>query len=69
MKLAPDELVREDGLRIERVCEHGVGHPVRMTRPLRVNEKKWVWVHGCDGCCAKWMIEEDTDAAREQSHG
>ena len=41
------DLIREDG-RLERVCEHGIGHPVGHKRGylLRVDG-----VHGCDGCC------------------
>ena len=58
-QLGKDELIRADGLRIERTCKHGIGHPVRMTRTLRGDEAKWVWVHGCDGCCAEW---KDPDA-------
>ena len=36
---------REDGLRVERMCKHGVGHPVGTTRPITEREQ-WVWVHG-----------------------
>ena len=42
-------LVREDG-RIERVCAHGVGHPIGHRRRW----DDWMGVHGCDGCCAAW---------------
>ena len=58
IKLGLNELVREDGLRIERLCKHGVGHPVRFTRELTQQEKKWAGVHGCDGCCSKWDNDE-----------
>jgi len=46
------DTVREDG-RLERHCEHGVGHTIG-----HINWKEldnWsIWVHGCDGCCEKW---------------
>ena len=42
---------REDG-RIERVCEHEIGHTIAVP-PLHKDEPHW-WVHGCDGCCLKW---------------
>lgn len=45
-------LIREDG-RIEWACEHGVGHTVGHIDPKRESDK-WMWVHGCDGCCSKW---------------
>jgi hypothetical protein len=31
---------------MERICDHGVGHP----DPDEFMAD--VWVHGCDGCCA-----------------
>lgn len=43
------ELVRADG-RVERVCEHGVGHPIGHMTAWQT----WMGVHGCDGCCANW---------------
>ena len=51
MTVKPRDIVR--GLCVERVCEHGIGHPVRTTRPVTPEEEQWVWVHGCDGCCAR----------------
>ena len=43
---------RMDG-RIERQCEHGVGHPIgHVGRWV-----KWMGVHGCDGCCSQWEDE------------
>lgn len=36
---------RDDRRLMERICEHGVGHPDPDSPP-------WTdWVHGCDGCC------------------
>jgi hypothetical protein len=43
------EHVRADG-RVERVCAHGVGHPVGHVKAWQT----WMGVHGCDGCCAGW---------------
>ncbi len=44
------DLVREDG-RLERMCEHGIGHTVGHVKP-KLCKDKYVWIHGCDGCCA-----------------
>ena len=49
----PYDLVREDG-RLERVCEHGIGHTVGHRRGyLRDGES----VHGCDGCCRGYACQ------------
>lgn len=49
----PVEL-RSGGL-MERICEHGVGHPDPDSYAYfeSLNPKDaWAWgVHGCDGCC------------------
>ena len=45
----PNVLYRADG-RVERLCEHGVGHPIGHRRKW----EEWMDVHGCDLCCAKW---------------
>ena len=50
-------LIRADG-RVERVCEHGVGHPVGHVRRWVT----WMSVHGCDGCCATWAEKGTSDA-------
>jgi hypothetical protein len=42
-------LIREDG-RVERLCEHGIGHCVGHLRRW----EKWMGVHGCDGCCREY---------------
>ena len=46
--------IRADG-RVERVCEHGVGHPTPTSARL------YDGVHGCDGCChtAAWVAAEE----------
>lgn len=52
-------LIREDG-RVERLCrKHGVGHPVGHVTQW----KKWMDVHGCDGCCssAEFHLEQLQD--------
>ncbi len=35
---------RDDRKFMERICEHGVGHP----DPDEINPYR---IHGCDGCC------------------
>ena len=41
-------ILREDN-RVEKVCKHGVGHPVG-----HLNEwETWIAAHGCDGCCCR----------------
>lgn len=38
---------------VERICEHGVGHPD--PDDLTYQEKMgraWQGIHGCDGCCS-----------------
>lgn len=44
---------RNDRRMMERICEHGVGHP----DPDDLNANR---AHGCDGCCdpAGWEIRE-----------
>ena len=40
---------RGDRAIMERVCEHGVGHPD--PDDVRVRTVKSEGIHGCDGCC------------------
>lgn len=55
-------IMREDGRRMEIICPHGVGHPVKS---LSVNwDDSWMGVHGCDGCCGQAMF-----AIAELAHG
>ena len=46
------DLVREDG-RLERTCEHGIGHTVGHTDKEQLKHDH-TWIHGCDGCCADY---------------
>ena len=46
-------ILREDGKRLERICEHGVGHPVGSIGKW----ERWMGVHGCDGCCSTFDNE------------
>ena len=46
------DLVREDG-RLERLCEHGIGHTVGHLDPSKL-KLDYIWVHGCDGCCKNY---------------
>lgn len=46
---------RTDVRRMERVCEHGVGHWDIDELDFLINERGMesaVGIHGCDGCCA-----------------
>lgn len=51
-------VIRTDG-RIERMCEHGVGHPVGNVDPAQESGLS-MWVHGCccnangDPCCGTY---------------
>lgn len=39
---------------VERICEHGVGHPDpdSLAYFVRIGEE-YMGVHGCDGCCCE----------------
>ena len=41
---------RPDRMIMERICEHGIGHPDPDEFRIRNGEDDGV--HGCDGCCA-----------------
>lgn len=60
LQLKVDE-VRSDG-RWERHCEHGIGHTVGHVDKAIWRSDKYVEVHGCDNCCAKWPRMERTSA-------
>lgn len=47
---------REDQRFMERICEHGVGHP-------DPDDPGADPVHGCDGCCAE-PTDEEVEAAK-----
>lgn len=46
---------RSDRRIMERLCDHGVGHPDPDDLEYRVivlgQDSKYAGVHGCDGCC------------------
>lgn len=44
---------RSDRRIMERICEHGVGHP----DPDEINPDT---LHGCDGCCIPPSMEQRT---------
>ena len=50
--------VREDGQRIEAICEHGIGHCIASIGPW----EDWMGVHSCDGCCSQWLHTGDSNA-------
>ena len=52
-KWAVAQTWRETGL-LENICEHGIGHPnEEWLRKRDPDNKTWLRVHGCDGCCSK----------------
>ena len=54
---------REDGIRMEIICPHGVGHPSKiLSGPRWIS---WMDTHGCDGCCslAAFALAEVAHAA------
>lgn len=50
------DTIREDG-RLERHCEHGIGHTVGHldNEPLG----RYGYVHGCDGCCRGYLYQDE----------
>ena len=57
------DTIREDG-RLERHCEHGVGHTVGDVRkPGPHLNERYFYAHGCCGgrCCGSWEVEEWKD--------
>ncbi|MAE82668.1 MAG: hypothetical protein CMB80_08040 [Flammeovirgaceae bacterium] len=47
--------IRSDGRR-EWICKHGIGHTVGVPEEKK-GDTDW-WLHGCDGCCKKYLEEE-----------
>lgn len=52
---------------MERICEHGIGHPdTDSARFLRRNGKGYENIHGCDGCeWCEWCEFEDEETDDE----
>lgn len=50
---APQYMREDRGFLIERVCEHGTGHPDpdSASYMAKTGYGSSIWVHGCDGCC------------------
>lgn len=42
---------RNDRKIMERMCEHGVGHPDPDDSSFRASKGDYDTLHGCDGCC------------------
>lgn len=47
---------RSDRAIMERICQHGVGHPAReewdrWVEWYDITRARTEWSHGCDGCC------------------
>jgi hypothetical protein len=55
-----DVVWREDRQMLERLCEHGVGHP-DPDQPLTD------WVHGCCGCCLGTHYAPVSDISSENA--
>lgn len=53
-------VLRESTL-IERVCEHGIGHPdPDSLNYFMARGQDWMGIHGCDGCCGAPDSSEGT---------
>lgn len=57
--------LRETGL-VERICEHGVGHPDPDSAAFFDNHgplgSRGSWtIHGCDGCCVSVLLHDCPD--------
>lgn len=45
---------RSDNGMMERVCEHGIGHPdPDYVKYMARQGNNWAGTHGCDGCCSQ----------------
>lgn len=57
---------RPDRSLMERICEHGIGHPdpdhMRFLREQVGIASMLELVHGCCGCCMNRRFDEPTDA-------
>ena len=49
---------------MERICDHGVGHPDPDDYLIRKGIDDGT--HGCDGCCYRFATQEEYDAARSK---
>jgi len=59
MSKEPRFITRASGI-IERVCEHGVGHPIDHLDGPEALPRSW-GIHGCDGCCKDWPVSYGDD--------
>lgn len=60
---------RDDRGIMERICEHGVGHPDPDDN--RVRSDPYESIHGCDGCCVEVtpeMIKDAEQGIRDAEH-
>lgn len=53
INLPEDRIIRASGL-VERLCEHGIGHPDKSVTNKVSKWEDWMEIHGCDGCCGDW---------------
>ena len=54
---------RDDRRIMERICEHGVGHPDPDDIRIRLGDDKGI--HGCDGCC-RGSYPSEAEAAKKR---
>lgn len=59
----PQLVCREDG-RVERICEHGIGHTIYAP----ISQGKAGFIHGCDGCCKEWTMNCKRCGHTEKQH-
>lgn len=57
------DILRADG-RIEKSCEHGVGHTVGHVNPELMKDK-YMWIHGCDNCCQNFKRQPGPEETKD----
>jgi len=67
MNLPWPAILREDGIRIELLCEHGCGHPSKKLSGERWNDS-WMGIHGCCGCCSRYSAEHALSEMHYEKH-
>ena len=48
------ELLKREDSRIERICEHDIGHTIDASEWYKRTLGEYWNLHCCDGCCKKW---------------
>lgn len=55
---------------LERICEHGIGHPdvdYLHAREESGEDITFMGVHSCDGCCQHTEIEDENEREEEKT--